>query len=975
MQGNPPSTLPRRVGGFHLIRELGRGGMGVVYEAQEIDSGRIVALKVLAAELSVSGEAFERFRREARIAASISDVNCVFVYGAHQIEDSPAIAMELVGGETLQERIARKEPIPIERAVRWILDVIDGLDAAHAAGVIHRDVKPSNCFLATDGHVKIGDFGLSRTLERDIQLTQSGQFLGSPLYASPEQIRGRTLDARSDQYSCAATLYAVLTGRAPFGGSNVGEVLARILSEPATKLRSIRPEIPSELERVVLRAMEREPDKRFRDLDAFRSALLPFSDRTAAAASLPRRLSAWILDGAILAFGASMLATAFQSSSGAHVVETARPWLTMPLHVQILLGLIPIAYFAISEGAFASSIGKWLTGVRIASVGSGPPLWVRAIPRAILYEIVGIGLGVAQHTLPQDRLTFVLGGFVVFFGLFGFRVCTMRKRNGWRGPYELWTGTRVVQAKAPFRRVRRFIGPPEPHVSRDTTFPEKLGEYRVLGLVGATRSGPLLHARDERLERSVWIQFRNSGVAAGEARRSLNTSNRLRWLESLNAADSTADVFESPGGCGISAWTEGEEPLDWPMAERVLSSLADELVRSESDDGAASQSWSLNQVWIDRKWNVRLLDESLPMDDGNLDGLAFLGASARVLLGIGGGREFPPDLPVHAEPLVLALTGHGSPGMSLPELRDALKASQRESTTVERRTRSAQLAISTAILALVSAFALFVTLILLDFFPRAVEMRGLLRELSAGHAAASAAEYLGKQTSAESLKRLGEPSTKDVAALGPGSLTPSGPALNDEGRRLRATILSYETTHGFGAAATANFEGDDLARVAEAQQIAPNPSEEELELARDQLRATREPEFLANLDSTSKFSGPQFAAITIACSAAVWTIFALLSTLIWPGGLSFRLFGLSIRRRNGRRASRWFGIFRVAFFAVPLSLAYAGGCALIFFGMAFGGWILIAAAAAAQIAGIATSILDPTRGPVDRLLRSRIVPR
>jgi serine/threonine protein kinase len=192
----PSPALPRICGGFRLVRELGRGGMGVVYEAEELDSGRAVALKVLAADLSVSGEAFERFRREARLAAAISDAHCVFVYGAHQVEGAPAIAMELVGGETLQEKVARGDTIPIETAVRWIIDVVDGLEAAHRAGVLHRDVKPSNCFVTLDGRVKIGDFGLSRALERDVELTQSGQFLGSPLYASPEQIRGRSVDAR-----------------------------------------------------------------------------------------------------------------------------------------------------------------------------------------------------------------------------------------------------------------------------------------------------------------------------------------------------------------------------------------------------------------------------------------------------------------------------------------------------------------------------------------------------------------------------------------------------------------------------------------------------------------------------------------------------------------------------------------------------------------------------------------------------------
>src|SRR5437870_1336332 len=157
-------ALPRTTGGFRLMRELGRGGMGVVYEAEEIASGRTVALKVLLHELGLEGPAFERFQREARLAAAISHSQCVFVYGAHEIDGFPAIAMELVGGETLEDRIRRGDKVPIETAVRWMLDILDGLEAAHGTGILHRDVKPSNCFVTPEGRVKIGDFGLSRSL-------------------------------------------------------------------------------------------------------------------------------------------------------------------------------------------------------------------------------------------------------------------------------------------------------------------------------------------------------------------------------------------------------------------------------------------------------------------------------------------------------------------------------------------------------------------------------------------------------------------------------------------------------------------------------------------------------------------------------------------------------------------------------------------------------------------------------------------
>ena len=199
--------------------------------------------------------------------------------------------MELCAGETLQHRISKREAIPIEDAVRWTLEILEGLEAAHAAGVLHRDVKPSNCFITHDGHVKVGDFGLSRALGSDAELTRSGVFLGSPAYASPEQIRGRKVDERSDLYSCGATLYALLTGMPPHTGDNAGEVMARILSEPPVSPRELRADVPAALEKVVLRVMASDPADRYPDHASFRAALHPHTTRVVQPGALGRRFS------------------------------------------------------------------------------------------------------------------------------------------------------------------------------------------------------------------------------------------------------------------------------------------------------------------------------------------------------------------------------------------------------------------------------------------------------------------------------------------------------------------------------------------------------------------------------------------------------------------------------------------------------------------------------------------------------------
>ena len=270
---------PERIGGYRLVRLVGRGGMGSVYEAEDLESGRRVALKLLAGDSVASPEAVERFRREGRLASTIAHPRCVFVLAADEEEGRPYIVMELTPGETLQSLVERSGPLPPREATGKILDVIEGLTEAHQVGIIHRDVKPSNCFLEADGRVKIGDFGLSKSLGGNAQLTRTGAFLGTPLYASPEQIRCDPIDARTDVYSTAATLYFLLTGRPPFQESDAAATLARIVSEPAPSMRGSRRDVPAALDVAVLRGLERDRQRRWRDLAEFRAALVPFGPR------------------------------------------------------------------------------------------------------------------------------------------------------------------------------------------------------------------------------------------------------------------------------------------------------------------------------------------------------------------------------------------------------------------------------------------------------------------------------------------------------------------------------------------------------------------------------------------------------------------------------------------------------------------------------------------------------------------------
>ncbi|MCB1128273.1 MAG: protein kinase, partial [Verrucomicrobiae bacterium] len=386
--GAPPPPEPRRfpcnLGGYRLLDQLGSGGMGTVFEAEERATGRRVALKMLGRQLD-SPEMRQRFLREGRLAARVNHPNSLYVFGSEEIEGRPVITMEIAAGGTLQDRVKAHGPLPVAEAVDAILDVIAGLESAAAEGVLHRDIKPSNCFIGPDGRVKVGDYGLSvSTLTRtDTFVTAHGKIMGTPAYASPEQLRGDTLDVRADIYSVGATLYTLLTDRAPFEGDNAVQVVANAVNQPPRPLNEPGKEIPPALAQVVMRCLAKEPDGRFADYRSLRHTLLPFSSAEPQPAPLKVRAAAGWMDYLIAFLVPYVVLTLAVGAERFHFQPFFERTLASARYYFAFLAF-GFLYFAITEGIWGAGLGKRLKGLRVIRRNGRPPGVGRALLRVVL---------------------------------------------------------------------------------------------------------------------------------------------------------------------------------------------------------------------------------------------------------------------------------------------------------------------------------------------------------------------------------------------------------------------------------------------------------------------------------------------------------------------------------------------------------------------------------------------------------------
>jgi eukaryotic-like serine/threonine-protein kinase len=610
-------------GNYRILRLLGQGGMGEVYEAEHLETQRPVALKVMGHALS-SDQDRKRFLREGRLAASVNHPNVVYIYGSEEIEGAPVIAMELVRDGTLKDCLKQRGPLDIAEAVEATLQIIAGLEAAHHAAVLHRDIKPANCFVAADGTVKVGDFGLSiSTLARgESLLTASGSVLGTPAYASPEQLRGEELDVRADIYSVGGTLYHLLTGQTPFAGADFVKLITEVLDKPPVPPQSVRPEIPAELARVILRCLAKDRQARFQTYAALREALLPFARREMEPAKPSQRFLASVVDE-FVAYAPSLWFLVYWQA------DPLEQWLTTrTLSALLSWSLICtwyLLYYALTEGLWGAGVGKTLCGLRVVRRDGQRPGAGRAGLRALVYLAPYVLPSLALMALiPAEEIRAALarGDLLLsewlWLPLLALLFVTMRRRNGYAALHDFASGTRVVlRPRTEPRPTLAEIGHP---ISVAHSIPEatggsaaavaKWGPYEVRTTLWQKGPEELLLAVDPALRRSVWIHLRPVDTkSVPPARQALSRSPRLRWLTGGRTATRVWEAYQAVDGTSLLALRTARVP--WRALQFWLLDLATEIACMEQETDEVP-TLAPDRVWIAANGHALLLDFPAP---------------------------------------------------------------------------------------------------------------------------------------------------------------------------------------------------------------------------------------------------------------------------------------------------------------------------------------------------------------------------
>lgn len=606
--------------------------MGRVFRAED-STGRLVALKLLSPDLARSDEALARFKQEGVIASQINHPHCVFVHRVDEDSGTPFIAMELMTGKTLKDLIQHSGPMVHEQAVPLILQCIEGLIVAHSMGMIHRDIKPANCYLDDDGNVKIGDFGLARSLVSDSELTQTGAFLGTPLFASPEQLIGGELDARSDIYSLSATLYYLLAGKAPFESPHAAQVIARIASSDPPAFSMVGVDVPPGLERIVMKGLAREPSKRYSSLLEMKEDLLAIIAPKPNPSSIYRRCFAFFGDYFVISSLISILIFTCFDAVGLS---------KHPLITQALGALVYFAYFFLQEAIFSTTLGKAAMRVAIVDADTGCKItWWTAFKRSSFFLVIqkspGLLAGLMAGYVPEWMAA--IASIVLYIAALALLFSTWRRSERRQLIHDWFSGTECQTSFGVRPATRNHIVIPDwslplkPPSQLAGPLPKELGRFEILGEFDAESCDPSvrwLSALDPRLERNVWIAWTDAANATfDEAQTSKPKSMRMRFIEQGVEGTSHWFAFVAPEGIPILECLAAGVQAPWPAARHLLEgntqpedsvTIAQGASLSLADSAAGTSSgmiplWQTDRIWIDSASRLTMVDLRASLHD------------------------------------------------------------------------------------------------------------------------------------------------------------------------------------------------------------------------------------------------------------------------------------------------------------------------------------------------------------------------
>lgn len=958
-----PEPAPTEVGGYKLLRLLGAGGMGAVYEA-ESPAGNRVAIKLLSSRLASNPSSVERFRQEGRLASQLAHPRCVFVLSADTDAGRPYIVMELMPGRTLKDLVEERGPLTPQAAIARTLDIIDGLAEAHRVGMIHRDMKPSNCFLTPDDRVKVGDFGLSKSLGgRGANLTQTGAFLGTVLFASPEQIRGEPLEYSSDVYSVAATLYFLLTGEAPFQHENAAAALARAISEPPPRVRAKRKDVPAQLERIILKGLERDRTRRWQTLDDLRDALtdlLPERRRPAR----PRALvAAYFLDFVLVSVALLIPWEMVQKAFGSHRVSVAG------LGIDFIGWALTVAYFALCEGLAGTTVGKSLLGLRVSRVGrTGPPGVPRALARALVFALVWMWIidgGRLAVLLVATGEKAVGGGFSLFTLGTGFAALAVQLRREWgfRGPHDFASGCAVTQRPLPARKMRLAVRQPTPLdavlPAPLDALPDTVGGFVVRGRLTVEPNGEQVWIGEDRaLGRAVLLWMRPWGSAALGPDPARPT--RLRRLGTGTTGWAGAGyewaAFAAPVGGPLAEAVRPGAPLPWADARTVLEQLTDELRAAEADDTLPARL-ALDHVWVEPNGRVQVLDFPLcaARYRPNEPRAVLREAAALALEGhprTSTGAVAAP-LPAHALDVLNKLFASDLP---LAEFQKELAETHAHRPEVTPAARAGHLGLQALLLAAPLLAMLVLTFTLSVWLALGAEIKAEAARRAAAALADPAERAKLITTPDRALER-----ELDAAASNPRALVRAADLAN------RATVEADTRT-----GALLVFQQRIAANVRSAPAYAKSREAAQVLAGREFVLWAGERDRSGGRTDPGAVGGG--ASVVVFFAAVLFGMVALAALL--RGGVSMVLAGIAVVRADGRRASRGRCALRAVLVWTPVVAPLFGSALLQIYAPELpylaAGLFLVAVVLLPAYAVLA--LRYPTRPPQDRALGTFLVP-